>query len=323
MWPVSIHSPLVALVGPTAVGKTEIALQLAERLDGEIVSADSRLFYRGMDIGTAKPTLAEQQRIPHYLIDVANPDENWSLPVFQEAARAAVREIHEKGKLPFLVGGTGQYVKAVIEGWEIPSQEPDQALRGALEHWALEIGSEGLHRRLAVVDPASATQIDARNVRRTIRALEVTLGTGRPFSEQRKKTACPYAVLLVGLKRPRVELYERIDRRIDAMLAGGLLEEVKQLLDKGYSSQLPTLSAIGYREMIAYLEGRMSLEEAVVQMKRITRRFVRHQGAWFSEKDPVIHWFQVGPETVNEIEALIRSDQGWILPAGGDQDAEA
>ncbi len=306
--------PLVVIVGPTAVGKTEVALRLAEQLNGEIVSADSRLFYRGMDIGTAKPTPEEQARVPHHLVDVAGPDEPWSLAVFQRAAAEAIAGVQARGRLPLLVGGTGQYVQAVLQGWEIPPQEPDPALRRALERWAGEVGPDGLHRRLAALDPAAAAAIDARNVRRTIRALEVTLRTGRRFSEQRQRSASPYSLLIVGLKRPRAELYRRVDERIERMIAAGLVEEARELLEKGYSPSLPTLSAIGYREIIAYLRGEMSLEEAVVQMKRLTRRFVRHQGAWFSEKDPNIHWLEVGPGTVEEIAALIQEPGAWIPP---------
>ncbi len=303
--------PLVVMVGPTAVGKTEAALQLAERLDGEIISADSRLFYRGMDIGTAKPTAEEQARVPHHLVDVAEPDEPWSLAVFQRAAAEAIAGVHARGRLPFLVGGTGQYIQAVLQGWEIPPQEPDPALRKALEHWEQKVGHEGLHKRLAVLDPEAAAQIDARNVRRTIRALEVILRTGQRFSKQRQHSASPYALLIVGLKRPRVELYRRVDERIEAMLAAGFVEEVRGLLAKGYSAELPTLSAIGYREIVAYLQGQMTLEEAVAQMKRLTRRFVRHQGAWFGEKDPAIHWFEAGPRVVEEITALIQNPEAW------------
>jgi tRNA dimethylallyltransferase len=301
----------VVIVGPTAVGKTEVALRLAERLDGEIISADSRLFYRGMDIGTAKPTAEEQRRVPHHLVDVAEPDEPWSLAIFQRAAAEAIAGAHARGRLPFLVGGTGQYIQAVIHGWEIPPQEPDPALRQALERWGQVVGHEGLHRRLAVVDPEAAGKIDARNVRRTIRALEVVLRTGRRFSEQRLRSNSPYALLIIGLKRPRAELYQRVDQRIEGMLADGLVEEVRGLLERGYSPELPTLSAIGYREICAYLQGKMTLEEAVVQMKRLTRRFVRHQGAWFSEKDSSIHWFEMGEGTVDEIEYRIRDPETW------------
>lgn len=314
MWPDSIIKPVVVIVGPTAVGKTEIALQLAEHLGGEIVSVDSRLFYRGMDIGTAKPTRVEMERVPHHLIDVADPDETWSLSTFQNAARLAIEAIHGRRRLPFLVGGTGQYIRAVIEGWEGPAQAPDPVMRAALERWAEEVGSDGLHRRLAVLDPVSAAAIDARNVRRTIRALEVILSTGRRFSDQRKKIDSPYSTLTIGLTRPRPELYERVDRRIEAMLEVGLVQEVQVLLNRGYAADLPTMSAIGYREIVAYLRGRMTLDEAVAQMKRLTRRFVRHQGAWFREEDPSIHWFRVGPGTVAEIEALIESGEGWVRP---------
>ncbi len=309
--------PLAVIVGPTAVGKTEVALRLAERLNGEIISADSRLFYRGMDIGTAKPTAEEQRRVPHHLVDVAEPDEPWSLAVFQRAAMEAIAGAHARGRLPFLVGGTGQYVQAVLQGWEIPPQEPDPALRRALEGWGLAVGHEELHRRLAVVDPEAAEKIDARNMRRTIRALEVVLRTGRRFSEQRLRSNSPYSLLIIGLKRPRVELYQRVDERIEAMLTAGLVEEVRGLLEKGYSPELPTLSAIGYREICAYLQGKMTLEEAVVQMKRLTRRFVRHQGALLSVKYPSIHWFVMGESTVEEIENLVRDPGAWGMRTAG------
>ncbi len=314
--PPELSNPLVVIIGPTAVGKTEIALRLAERLGGEIVSVDSRLFYRGMDIGTAKPSAEEQARVPHHLIDVADPDQPWSLATFQPAAAQAIAGIQARGRLPFLVGGTGQYVQAVLQGWELPAQEPDPALREALERWAEQLGAYGLHERLAVLDPAAAANIDARNVRRTIRALEVIFRTGRHFSEQRQRSPSPYSLLIVGLKRPRAELYRRVDERIEAMMAAGFVDEVRGLLEQGYSPDLPTLSAIGYREIIAYLQGKMTLEEAVAQMKRLTRRFVRHQGAWFSEKNLAIHWLEVGERTVDEIEALLQDRKNWIIPVG-------
>jgi tRNA dimethylallyltransferase len=299
--------PLVVILGPTASGKTGIAIQLAERLNGEIVSADSRSFYRGMDIGTAKPTKSEQTRAPHHLVDVAEPDEVWSLAVFQRAARLAIDEIHSRQRLPFLVGGTGQYIRAVIEGWQVPPAGPDRRLRTALEEWGEDIGPQGLHARLAVLDPKAAAQIDFRNLRRTVRALEVILRTGHRFSTQRRRGRSPYRSLLLGLIRPRPELYARIDARIEEMLEAGLVAEVQALLEKGYSPDLPTLSAIGYREVIDYLQGEISLEEAVLRMKRSTRQFVRRQANWFKESDPEIHWFRVGPNTVEEMEATIRT----------------
>jgi tRNA dimethylallyltransferase len=309
-----VPRPLIVIVGPTAVGKTEIALQLAERMNGEIVSADSRLFYRGMNIGTAKPTCEELARVPHHLIDVADPDDTWSLALFQRAAREAIQSVHERGRLPFLVGGTGQYVRAVTEEWDLPSQEPDYRLRQILEKIGAEIGPQALHRQLAVIDLEAAARIEPNNIRRTIRALEVIFHTGQRFSVQRRKATSPYSLLQIGLIRPRPELYARVDARIDAMLAAGFVEEVKELLAKGYAPELPTLSAIGYREIIAYLQGRMTLEEAVAQMKRLTRNFVRRQANWFSQTDPTIHWFQVTAQTVADVEAFIRSGQGWILP---------
>lgn len=307
-----VPSPLVVLIGPTAVGKSEIAIQLAERLDGEIVSADSRLFYRGMDIGTAKPTPQQRARVPHHLIDVAEPDEVWSLALFQRAAQQAIATIHARERLPLLVGGTGQYVRAVIEGWELPEQKPSPALRHVLEDWAADIGPFELHRRLARLDEPAAAGIQPQNVRRTIRALEVILMTGRRFSEQRRRRLSPYHLKIIGLKRPRAELYARIDQRVDAMLAAGLLDEVRRLLERGYSPQLPTLSAIGYAEMAAVLQGKMTLEEAAAQMKRATRQFVRRQANWFKESDARIRWFEVTPWIVSELENWICSQEGWV-----------
>ena len=305
----STNLPLVVILGPTAVGKTEIAIQLAEGLGGEIVSADSRLFYRGMDIGTAKPTPVERERVPHHLIDVADPDEIWSLTVFQDAAHQAIAGIHYRRRLPFLVGGTGQYVRAVIEGWQVPQTAPDSQWRAVLESWAAEVGAQGLHARLASLDPQAALSIDYRNVRRTLRALEVILRTGRRFSELRGRGGSPYRTLLLGLTRPRSELYARIDNRIAGMLAVGLLAEVQDLLQEGYSPNLPTLSAIGYQEMIAYLDGKITLEEAAAAMKRRTRQFVRRQANWFKESDPEIRWSRVGPETVDDLQRMIRD---WL-----------
>jgi len=291
---------LLLLVGPTAVGKTEIAIQLAERINGEIVSADSRLFYRGMDIGTAKPTRAEQARVRHHLIDIAEPDEILSLAVFQQKAREAIADIHSRGKFALLVGGTGQYVRAVTEGWSPPEVKPDSKLRDELESEKEEKGKDFLYEKLKSLDPEAAQKIDPRNVRRTIRALEVILTTGRKFSEQRGQSDSPYHLITIGLTRPRPELYARVDARIESMFANGLLDEVKGLLAKGYSSDLPTMSAIGYRECVSVIEGKLSVEQAKVEMRRATRIFVRRQSNWFKESDPNIHWFYAGEAKVIE-----------------------
>ena len=315
--PWECKTAVVVILGPTAVGKSEVAIQLAERLGGEIVSADSRLLYRGMDIGTAKPSPAERAGVPHHLIDVADPDEVWSLATFQERARQAIAEIHGRGRLPFLVGGTGQYLRGVIEEWEIPRVEPDPQLRKALENWAKEILPEGLHARLAVLDPEAAARIDPRNLRRTIRALEVILHTGQRFSSQKGHGAPRYDLLRLGLTRPRAELYARIDARIQAMLEAGLVGEVRRLLGQGYAPDLPSLSAIGYREIIAYLQGIITLDEAIAQIKRHTRAFVRRQANWFKPDDPAIRWFQASPGWIDKLEALIRAWlSGKISPDG-------
>jgi tRNA dimethylallyltransferase len=307
--PIDPRPPLAVIVGPTAVGKTEIAIQLAENLDGEIVSADSRLLYRGMDIGTAKPSFEQRQRVVHHLIDIADPDEPWSLATFQNAARQAIAAIHERRHLPFLVGGTGQYIHAVIEAWQVPEVAPQPALRQALERWGQSITPEGLHARLSVLDPDAAMRIEPRNLRRTVRALEVILSTGRHFSVQRQRFPSPYRTLILGLIRPRQDLYARVDARIQGMLDAGLVDEVRSLLMRGYSPELPALSAIGYREIVNHLQGKTSLEEAVAQIKRQTRIYVRRQANWFKKNDPDILWFDAGSVTLQSMESTIRD---WL-----------
>ena len=300
---------MVVILGPTAVGKSRLSIELAERMGGEIISADSRLLYRQMDIGTDKPSPEERARVPHHLINVADPDQVWSLALYQRAAYRAIREISGCGRLPFLVGGTGQYIHAVVEGWEIPEVKPDLRLRRSLNQWAHQIGAEALHARLRTLDPLSADRIDYRNVRRTVRAMEVIFTTGRRFSAQRQRGPVQFQALLLGLTRPREELYARIDQRIEAMIEGGLIAEVERLLDQGFSPELPTLSAIGYGEITAYLAGAIPLEEAIMQIKRRTRAFVRRQANWFKLDDPDIAWFRIGPGVLAELETAI---QGWL-----------
>lgn len=301
---------LILIVGPTAVGKTELAIRLAERMNGEIVSVDSRLFYRGMDIGTAKPSKEEMARVPHHLIDIVNPDETLSLAVFQQMARDIITDIHRRGKLPFLVGGTGQYVRAVTQGWSPPEVKASQRMRDELGRMKEEKGTKWLHDKLKALDAEAAEKIDARNFRRTIRALEVIFTTGRKFSEQRGSGESPYQLISVGLTRPREELYQRVDERIEKMFADGLLDEVKGLLDDGYSPSLPSMSAIGYRECISVAQGSMTTDQAKVEMKRATRVFVRRQGNWFKESDPLIQWFNPAINEIEEIEFYIRNSLG-------------
>ena len=285
--------PVTVIVGPTAVGKTAFAIELAKIANAEIVSADSRYFYRGMDIGTAKPTPEERQSIPHHLIDVADPDETWSLALFQQKAYDAIASIHERGKNVIVVGGTGQYIRALLQGWSPPTMEADLVMRAVLEDWANEIGPMEIHKKLAILDPIAAGKIDYRNVRRTIRALEVIFGSGQRFSEQRKVTESPYSFLILGLNRSRSSLYQRIDQRIDQMIRQGFIEEVAGLLEKGYSPALPSMSAIGYREISAYLNHEITLDEAIRLIKQRTRNFVRRQANWFKTNDPQIHWFNL------------------------------
>jgi tRNA dimethylallyltransferase len=296
---------LIVIVGPTAVGKTEVSLTLAEQMNGEIISADSRLLYRGMDIGTAKPTPEEMARVRHHLVNVADPDENWGLAKYQRAANAAIDEILQRDRLPFLVGGSGQYIKAVIEGWKIPEVRPDHRLRRALRNWSEEIGSDELFDRLAHLDPAAADRIDPQNVRRSIRALEVIFHTGKLFSSQKQREEIPYRVVILGIIRSREELYRRIDARIQTMISQGFIDEVRHLLDQGYSPDIPSLSAIGYRQIIDYLKGEISLDEAVIQMERLTRQYVRRQANWFKIDDPNIHWFRPGPSLIEELKEII------------------
>ncbi len=284
---------LFVIVGPTAVGKTEAAIRLAERAGGEIVSADSRQVYRYMDIGTAKPSAGQRARAPHHLIDVVDPDQVLSLAQYQAAAYAAIDDIFARGKQPLLVGGTGLYVKAVTEGLRIPPVPPDHALRAELEARAEHEGKEALHAELQRVDPAAAARIDPRNVRRTIRALEVhRLSSGR-FSEPGRAQP-PYRAISVGLALPRPDLYARIDARIDAMIAAGLVEETRQLAQR-YAWSLPSMSGLGYRQIGMFLRGECSLEQAIAAIRRETRRFVRQQAAWFRPSDPRLQWFEARP----------------------------
>jgi tRNA dimethylallyltransferase len=285
--------PLIAIVGPTGVGKSTLALKLARAYRGEIVSCDSRQVYRHMDIGTAKPTPEERASVPHHLVDIILPDAELSLAGYQEMAYRAIGDIHRRGKLPFLVGGTGQYFRAVVEGWAVPRVPPDNALRERLEAEAESRGAAALFAELTDVDPAAARKIDPRNVRRVIRALEVYRSTGVPFSQLQKKQSPPYRTLVVGLTLEREELYRRVDARVDRMLDAGLVGEVTGLIAMGYGPDLPAMSGIGYRQISAYLDGKLTLTEAVQQTRYETHRYIRQQYTWFRLKDERIHWFNI------------------------------
>jgi len=299
----------VVVVGPTATGKTEIAIALAEALGGEIVSADSRQIYRSMDIGTAKATPGQRARVPHYLLDVVDPDQVLTLAEYQRMAYDAITGVQARGLLPILVGGTGQYVRAVTQGWRIPEVPPDPALRAALEAEVSAAGAEALHARLASLDPRAAARIDHRNVRRVIRALEVCLLTDRPISEQQGKAPPSWRAVWLGVTRRRPELHERIDDRVDRMVAGGLVEEVLGLAEAGYGWSLPAMTGLGYRQIGQYLRGEIDLEAAIALINKGTRRFVQQQYNWFPTDDPAIDWFDPGADSLQDLLARLAVPQ--------------
>lgn len=283
--------PLVVICGPTAVGKTAAAVSFALTPGGEIVAADSRTIYRFMDIGTAKPSAEQRAAVPHHLLDVADPDEVVTLAAYRTLAADAIDQIRGRGRLPLLVGGTGLYIRAVVDGFTIPPVPPDRALRRALEE--AEAGEPGsLHARLTDVDPAAAAHIHPRNVRRLVRALEVYERTGRPISALQRRGEPQGPVLQAGLTMEREALYRAIDARVEAQIAAGLVQEVRGLLARGYAADLPSMQGLGYKEIVAHLDGRLSLDEAVLALKRNTRRFAKRQYTWF-RADPRIRWIGV------------------------------
>lgn len=292
---------LVAIVGPTGVGKSRSALHLAQIFNGEIVNADSRQVYRFMDIGTAKPTTEELKSVPHHLVNTINPDEPFSLAQYQTSAYRAIEDIQQRHKLPLLVGGSGLYVWAVLDNWKIPEVPPNHELRATLEKVAKDEGIERLYQELLEVDPAAAQKIDPRNVRRVIRALEVYKKTNIPFSRLRHTASPPFDSFVIGLTAEREELYRRADQRVDDMIAAGLVDEVKRLVNLGYSYELPAMSSIGYRQIGQYLRGELTLEEAIKRIKHETRRFIRHQYAWFHLGDQRIQWFDITKQTTDDI----------------------
>jgi tRNA dimethylallyltransferase len=281
---------LVAIVGATGTGKSAIALELAGRLGGEIVNADSRQVYRGMDIGTAKPSLEDRRKVRHHLYDVADPAGGYSLVLYQQQARETLNEIWSRGTFAWVVGGTGQYVWGLLEAWQVPDVAPDEALRAELAEFAETDGHEALHARLATVDPESAAKIDGRNIRRVIRALEVFEKSGRTMSDWQARVAPDFEFLLFGIDVPRKVLYERVDQRVDAMFAGGLVAEVQALLDSGVPADAPAMSSIGYGETVKLLRGETTEVEARERTKIATHRLIRSQDQWFRRDDTRITW---------------------------------
>jgi tRNA dimethylallyltransferase len=286
-----MRSRIVVVAGPTAVGKTALGIALAREYGGEVVNADSRYLYRGFDIGVAKPNLAERQGVPHHLIDILPPDGQMSLARFQDLALDAIKDVLGRNKLPVLVGGTPLYVNAVVEGWRIPRVPPNPSLRAVLEDEARTLGVTFLRDRLREVDPVAAERIGG-NVRRVIRALEVYEATGVPMSAQEGKGPPPYAALEIGLTMPRGDLYRTVDDRVRDQIERGLVEEVRALLESGVPPTAPAMSSLGYRQLIPYLLGESSLEQAIERIRHDTHRYVRHQETWL-RRNPRLVWFDV------------------------------
>lgn len=287
---------VVAIVGPTAVGKSRLALLLAQELGGEIVNADSRQVYRYMDIGTAKPRPEERASVPHHLYDVVDPDQEFNVAIYLNLAKQTLEDIGRRGKLAFIVGGSGLYVWSLLEGWQLPGVPPQPELRRRLEARAKVEGIESLHDELRRIDPQAAEKIDPCNLRRVIRALEVYHITGRRFSELGQRQPPSFARLIIGLTTERADLYHRIDSRVDQMMEQGLVAEVQGLMQRGYSLDLPSMSGLGYRQIGLYLSGKLDLPAAIQQLKFETHRFARQQYAWFRLSDQRIKWLDVRGE---------------------------
>lgn len=301
-----MKKPLIVLTGPTAVGKTSISISLAKAVNGEIISADSMQVYKGMDIGSAKIRKEEMQGVTHYLVDILEPEEEFHIVKFQELAKAALEEIYAKDKIPILVGGTGFYIQAVTRDIDFTQAEQETSYREELEQFAKEKGAEYLHEKLREVDSKSAENIHANNVKRVIRALEFYHQNGTPISEhneEQKQQTSPYNLAYFVLTAPREILYERIDRRVDQMMEEGLLEEVKSLRERGCHRGMVSMQGLGYKEILAYLEGEYPLEEAVRILKRDTRHFAKRQLTWFRREQDVI-WVDKEQFHWNEAEIL-------------------
>jgi tRNA dimethylallyltransferase len=297
--------PLVAVVGATATGKSEVAVALAEALGGEVVSADAYQVYRGMDIGTAKPGPELRARVPHHLIDVVDPEEGLTLALYLDMARAAIDGAWSRGRLPILAGGSGQYVWALLEGWQVPQVPPDERLRSELDALAEREGAPALRTRLRALDPEAAERLDPQNTRRLVRAIEVITRTGMPLAACQTRSPIDAEVLVIGLRLPRDEQYARLDERTDAMYAAGFVAEVERLRERGMGEATPVRTAVGYKEVSQHLDGAFDLREAVRRHKNANHRLVRRQGAWFKEADPRISWFDAEPRAAHEVVTMV------------------
>ncbi|MFW6015345.1 MAG: tRNA (adenosine(37)-N6)-dimethylallyltransferase MiaA [bacterium] len=287
--------PLLVILGPTAVGKTELSVKLAKNLNGEIISADSMQIYRKMDIGTAKVSNDVQKEIKHHMIDIINPDKKYSVAEYKSKVDKIIPEIYDKGKLPIMVGGTGLYIKAVVRGFLFPKMKSNQKLRKNLEDKAKKEGNQAVHDLLAEVDPSLAEKLHPNDLRRVIRGIEVYRETGKTityFKKKQKEKQDRYNTLKIGLTRNREELYARVNKRVDIMIEEGLINEVNDLKDNGYDLSSTALQGLGYKEIIDYLEGKYDKKEAIRVLKRNTRHFAKRQFTWF-KRDDTINWYNL------------------------------
>ncbi|MFZ5644188.1 MAG: tRNA (adenosine(37)-N6)-dimethylallyltransferase MiaA [Bacillota bacterium] len=311
--------PLLAIVGPTATGKTDVSVIVARNLNGEIISADSMLIYRNMDIGTAKPYPEERGGVPHYMIDVVNPDEDFNVSLYCKYIKNILDSIYKRKKLPLLVGGTGLYIRSVVDGYNFTEAGSDPELREKLLHECETMGKIALHEKLRGVDPESASRLHINDVKRVIRALEVYYLSGKTISESSDRSGSgKYNLKMFGLTMDRALLYERIEKRVDRMILRGLVDEVKSLLERGYSEELTSMQGLGYKEIILYLKGKMTLEEAVDLLKKRTRNFAKRQLTWFRRDNRII-WIDVAGRGPAEVAAEITAKaEGVFKPASND-----
>ena len=304
-----MKKPFVVIGGATACGKTDVGVLLAEKINGEIISADSMQVYRYMDIGTAKPTKQEMKNIKHYLIDEIEPDEEYNVMIFQKKAKQYMEEIWNKGKIPILVGGTGFYINAIVYDALFEETEQDNTFRNKMYQFAKQNGAEALYQKLKEVDPVYAQTLHANNVKRVVRALEYHHFTGQLFSEynaEQKQKPSPYNTAMIILTMERQKLYDRIEKRIDNMIQQGLLEEVEMLLKKGYTKDLVSMQAIGYKELIPYFSQQITLEQAVYDLKKNTRHFAKRQLTWFKRQTEGV-WIDITDQNLEQAtEKIIR-----------------
>lgn len=304
---------VIGVVGPTAVGKTSLSVEIAKAFNGEVISGDSMQIYRGMDIGTAKVTEEEQEGIPHHMLDIRSPDESFSVAEFQTNVKRYVQEITSRGNLPIIAGGTGLYLEAALYDYQFADQKRDESVQARIEKEIETNGMDVIYERLRKVDPEQAEKIHPNNVRRVIRALEVYERTGSTMSEmhQKQSKTSPYHPILIGLEMERSLLYDRINHRVDLMMTEGLLEEVKRFYQQGLE-EAQAMQAIGYKEFIPYFKGQYSLTEAVEMLKRNSRRYAKRQYTWFKNKMNV-HWYSINPEEKNEKFQIILNDLAGMI----------